>query len=231
MTRGKVLVVDDDKKIVATIKLYLENDGFEVCTAHDGQTALEIARANQPDLIVLDLMLPRIAGLDVCRILRSKSDIPIVMLTARTTEEDKLRGLDIGADDYITKPFSPRELVARVRTVLRRTKPDRDSAKLQFEDLTIDLNQHEVRVHGDIVQLTATEFKLLEAFVRAPDRVFSRQELIDRAFGHDYEGLERTIDVHIKSIRKKIESDTLRPSPIMTVYGVGYKFSTRQSTE
>jgi len=226
LTRGKILVVDDDRKIVGTIKLYLENDGFEVATAHDGQTALENARSLNPDLIVLDLMLPKIAGLDVCRILRSKSNVPIVMLTARTTEEDKLRGLGIGADDYITKPFSPRELVARVHTILRRTKPSRDLVKLQFGDLVMDLDQHEVRVCGKIVQLTATEFKLLESFVRAPNRVFSRQELIRRAFGHDYEGLERTIDVHVKSIRKKIESENNRPSPIITVYGVGYKFST-----
>jgi DNA-binding response OmpR family regulator len=226
LTRGKILVVDDDRKIVGAIKLYLENDGFEVTTAHDGQSALENARTALPDLIVLDLMLPKIGGLDVCRILRSKSNIPIVMLTARTTEEDKLRGLGIGADDYITKPFSPRELVARVHTILRRTKPNRDLAKLQFGDLTIDMDQHEVKVRDSIVQLTPAEFKLLESFVRAPNRVFSRQELIRSAFGHDYEGLERTIDVHVKSIRKKIESGNNRPSPIVTVYGVGYKFST-----
>jgi DNA-binding response OmpR family regulator len=231
LKRGKILIVDDDKKIVATIKLYLENDGFEVTAAHDGQTALENARTSQPDLIVLDLMLPKIAGLDVCRILRTKSNVPIVMLTARTTEEDKLRGLGIGADDYITKPFSPRELVARVHTILRRTKSSSDSATLQFEDLTIDLDQHEVRVRNNVIQLTPAEFKLLESFVRAPNRVFSRQELIRRAFGHDYEGLERTIDVHIKSIRKKIETDCSRPSPIVTVYGVGYKFAIRHDDQ
>lgn len=231
MTRGRILVVDDDRKIVATIKLYLENDGFEVATANDGQSALESARTAPPDLIVLDLMLPRIGGLDVCRILRSKSNTPIVMLTARTTEEDKLRGLGIGADDYITKPFSPRELVARVHTILRRTKPNGTSARLQFGDLTVDLEQHEVRVCDSIVQLTATEFKLLEIFVRAPNRVFSRQDLIRRAFGHDYEGMERTVDVHVKSIRKKIESENKKPSPIVTVYGVGYKFSPRRDDE
>jgi len=231
LKRGNILIVDDDKKIVATIKLYLENDGFEVTTAHDGQTALESARTSSPDLIVLDLMLPKIAGLDVCRILRGKSNVPIVMLTARTTEEDKLRGLGFGADDYITKPFSPRELVARVHTILRRTKPGGDSATLQFEDLTIDLDQHEVRVRNNVIQLTPAEFKLLASFVRAPNRVFSRQELIRRAFGHDYEGLERTIDVHIKSIRKKIETDSSRPSPIVTVYGVGYKFAIRHDDQ
>ena len=231
MTRGRILVVDDDRKIVATIKLYLENDGFEVATANDGQSALESARTAPPDLIVLDLMLPRIGGLDVCRILRSKSNTPIVMLTARTTEEDKLRGLGIGADDYITKPFSPRELVARVHTILRRTKPNGTSARLQFGDLTVDLEQHEVRVCDSIVQLTPAEFKLLEIFVRAPNRVFSRQDLIRRAFGHDYEGMERTVDVHVKSIRKKIESENKKPSPIVTVYGVGYKFSSRRDDE
>ena len=229
MARGRILIVDDDRKIVATVKLYLENEGFEVATANDGQGALEQTRANTPDLIILDLMLPRIAGLDVFRILRSKSDVPIVMLTARTTEEDKLRGLNIGADDYITKPFSPRELVARVHTILRRTKPNHDATKLQYDELTIDLTRHEVRVRDNFIQFTPAEFSLLEAFVRSPDRVFSRQELIDRAFGHDYNGLERTIDVHIKSIRKKIEIDSLRPSLIVTVYGVGYKFSKGKS--
>jgi len=228
---GKVLVVDDDKKIVATIKLYLENDGYEVAIAHDGQTALEVTREVNPDLIILDLMLPRISGVDVCRVVRSKSNVPIIMLTAKTTEADKLRGLDVGADDYVTKPFSPRELVARVRTILRRARPDLGFDKLKFDDLMIDFARHEVRVSNGLVSMTPTEFKLLEAFVRAPNRVFSRQELINRAFDHDYDGLERTIDVHIKSMRKKIEGNRGKPSPIVTVYGVGYKFSTRNDNE
>ena len=231
MALGKVLVVDDDKKIVGTIKLYLENAGYEVLSAHDGRQALKLARAAPPDLVVLDLMLPRIAGIDVCRILREESDVPIIMLTARATEDDKLRGLGLGADDYITKPFSPRELVARIRTVLRRSAPKpqrapatRERARLQFGELTLDLERHEVRRTDKNIALTPAEFRLLESLARSPGRVFTRQELVERAFGYDYEGLDRTIDAHIMNLRKKIEPDRLHPSLIVTVYGVGYKF-------
>jgi len=228
----KILVVEDDVKTAGAIDLYLKHGGFETLLARDGLSALEQARERGPDLIILDLMLPQINGLDVCRILRSECDTPIIMLTARTTEDDKLRGLDLGADDYVTKPFSPRELVARVRAVLRRTAEKSDSDKhsdttsqVQFNDLIIDLRRHEASLSGKLMPLTPTEFKLLETFVRSPERTFTRQELVERVFGWDYEGLERTVDAHIMNLRKKLNPDRKRPSFISTVFGIGYKFS------
>ena len=231
MNGASILVTDDDRKTVATIRLYLEHAGFEVRAARSGLEALERVREKEPDLIILDLMLPQVGGLEVCRKLRADSDVPIIMLTARTTEEDKLAGLDLGADDYVTKPFSPRELVARVKAVLRRRASQvRDSSppELGFDDLVIDLKRHEVRVRGNRVALTPAEFKLLEVFAKAPGRVFTRQELVERAFGWDYEGMDRTIDAHVMNLRRKIERDRLQPSFILTVYGVGYKFSGEQ---
>lgn len=224
MPGKKVLVVDDDKKIVDLIKLYLERDGYKVLTAYDGKEALEQARERRPDLIILDLMLPELDGLDVCRFLRAESDVPIIMLTAKTMEEDKLLGLDMGADDYVSKPFSPRELVARVRAVLRRAQLEpKGPAEMTVGDLTIRFPDHEVIVAGSAVQLTPSEFKLLVALVREPGRVFSRLELIDEAFGYDFEGFERTVDVHIMNLRKKLERESNRTCNIRTVYGVGYK--------
>jgi len=227
MAQGTVLVVDDDTKTAATIRLYLENAGFSVTLAYDGRSALERALASPPDLIVLDLMLPLMSGTDLCSRLRAESEVPIIMLTARTTEQDKLQGLELGADDYITKPFSPRELVARVQTVLRRTtsRLTTRQTRVQSGDLTLDLSLHQAWIGGNPVSLTPSEFKLLTAFASAPGRVFSRQELVEKAFGYNYEGLDRTIDAHIMNLRKKIEADRLRPSRILTVYGVGYKFS------
>ena len=226
MTKRKILVVDDDHKIVDIVRLYLEKDGYRVLVAYDGLEALELARQKQPDLIVLDLMLPGMDGLDVCRILRTETEVPIIMLTARTTEEDKLVGLELGADDYVTKPFSPRELVARVRTVLRRVGKEapQGPAELRFADLLIDRRSHEVRVRGELVPLTPTEFKLLEVLAGEPGRAFTRLELLDRVFGYDFEGFERTVDVHVKNLRKKIEQDPTQPTYVKTVYGVGYKF-------
>jgi DNA-binding response OmpR family regulator len=226
MKDRRILVIDDDPKIVAAIKLYLEHDGYQVAVAYNGQQALAAARAQQPDLLVLDLMLPQVNGLDVCRRLRAESAVPIIMLTARATEEDKLRGLDLGADDYLTKPFSPRELVARVRAVLRRAAPARERrhTTLKFNHLMIDLERHEVRARGRLVRLTPTEFKLLETLAGAPGRAFTRQELVEQAFGWDYGGLERTVDAHIMNLRKKLEPDRGQPSLIATVFGVGYKF-------
>ena len=227
MAQGTVLVVDDDTKTAATIRLYLENAGFSVTLAYDGRSALERALASPPDLIVLDLMLPLMSGTDLCSRLRANSEVPIIMLTARTTEQDKLQGLELGADDYMTKPFSPRELVARVQTVLRRTtsRLTTRQTRVQSGDLTLDLSLHQAWIRGNPVSLTPSEFKLLTAFASAPGRVFSRQELVEKAFGYNYEGLDRTIDAHIMNLRKKIEADRLRPSRILTVYGVGYKFS------
>ena len=226
----KILIVDDDRKTADLIRLYLERDGFQALIAHDGRLALDLARQKRPDLIVLDLMLPTVDGLDVCRILRAESRVPIIMLTARTTEDDKLLGLDLGADDYITKPFSPREVVARVRAVLRRAgeDPDKGSTAARFGDLLIDFVSHAARLGAAPLHLTPKEFKLLETLVKQPGRAFSRLELLERVFGFDYEGLERTIDVHIMNLRKKIERDPAQPIYILTVYGVGYKFAEDQ---
>jgi DNA-binding response OmpR family regulator len=226
-----ILVVDDDKKTVASIKLYLEHDGYQVTIAYDGRQALKEARAKRPDLLVLDLMLPEINGVEVCRLLRAESQVPIIMLTSRATEEDKLRGLGLGADDYVTKPFSPRELVARIRAVLRRTARDDHSTAFEISDLVIDPKRHEVRVGGRLVPLTPTEFKLLEIFAKAPGRTFSRQELVERAFGWDYDGLDRTVDAHIMNLRKKLDSRNAQSSLIATVFGVGYKFSSERPGE
>ena len=220
-----ILVVDDDKKIVDLVSLYLKRDGYSVLAAYDGQEALDVARRKQPDLIVLDLLLPELDGTDVCRLLRAESRVPIIMLTARSTDEDKLLGLDIGADDYLTKPFNPRELVARVRAVLRRATPDEEPAEdIQFGDLTISFIRHAVLRQGRPINLTPTEFRLLETLVRAPGRAFSRADLLDRAFGYDYEGVERTVDVHIMNLRRKIEPEPGRPRYVATVPGLGYRF-------
>ncbi len=222
-----ILVVDDDKKTVELVKLYLENDGYWVETAYDGRSALEQVHKSKPNLVILDLMLPKVDGLDICRIIRAESQVPIIMLTAKTTEEDKLTGLNLGADDYITKPFSPREVLARVRAVLRRAGQNKANGPTQlvFGDLVIDFVRHEARLKGAPVHLTPKEFKLLELMSKHPGRAFSRTQLLERAFGHDYEGLERTIDVHMMNLRKKIEPHPDQPIYIKTVYGKGYKFN------
>ncbi|MFQ5858884.1 MAG: response regulator transcription factor, partial [Anaerolineae bacterium] len=223
-----ILVVDDDRKIVDLVRAYLEKDGYRVVTAHDGLQALELARQKQPDLIVLDLMLPGVDGLDVCRILRGEGHkVPIIMLTAKTTETDKLIGLDLGADDYVTKPFSPRELLARVRAVLRRVGEDKHEgpSEVRFDDLLVDFVRHQVQIGGKPVGLTPTEFRLLEVLIRERGRAFSRLELLDRVFGYDFEGFERTVDVHVMNLRRKIEPDRKNPTYIKTVYGMGYKFA------
>ena len=227
MVSKRVLVVDDDAKTVELAKLYLNRDGYRVLTAYDGVEALRLARESHPDLIVLDLMLPGIDGLEVCRTLRAESDVPIIMLTARTTEQDRLTGLDLGADDYVTKPFSPRELAARVRVVLRRLPGEmlqRGPAEIRHGDLTVNFRKYEASLAGMPLNLTPIEFKLLGVLVREPGRVFSRGELIERALGYDFEGFDRTIDVHIRNLRRKLEPDPNYPRYIKTVYGVGYKF-------
>jgi DNA-binding response OmpR family regulator len=221
-----ILVIEDDQKTAELIRLYLEKDGYHVYMSYDGHQGLKIARAKHVDLIVLDLMLPSIDGLDICRILRSETNVPILMLTARSTEDDILLGLDLGADDYMTKPFSPRELIARIRSVLRRSIDEKPKGpnKISYGDLLIDFTGHEVRTRGEVVKLTPKEFTLLEILTTNPGRAYSRGELLETAFGFDYEGLERTIDVHIMNLRKKIEPDPDRPTYIQTVYGIGYKF-------
>lgn len=227
MPNKTVLLVDDDVKIVELVALYLKRDGYRVLVAHDGVTALNIARGSRPDLIVLDLMLPGMPGLDVCRELRKESDVPIIMLTARTTEQDRLVGLDSGADDYVTKPFSPRELAARVRAVLRRSaleERERGPTEIRQGDLTMNLLTREVVVAGRAVRLTPIEFELLAVLAREPNRVFSRAQLIEKAIGFDFEGFDRTIDVHILNLRRKIEPDPKSSRYIKTVYGAGYRF-------
>jgi DNA-binding response OmpR family regulator len=228
MATTRILVVDDNRKTVDLVRAYLEKDGYRVSAAYDGLQALELARQKRSDLIVLDLMLPGMDGLDVCRVLRGEGNkVPIIMLTAKTTEADKLIGLDLGADDYVTKPFSPRELLARVRAVLRRVGEEEyeGPSEMRFDDLLVDFVGHQVQVRGEPVHLTPTEFKLLEVLIRGPGRAFSRLELLDRVFGYDFEGFERTVDVHVKNLRKKIEPDPKNPTYIKTVYGVGYKFA------
>lgn len=226
MADAKILIVDDDKKTVDLIQLYLEKDGYRVLAAYNGRQALELTRQKRPDLVVLDLMLPQVDGLDVCRILRGESKVPIIMLTARTTEDDKLLGLDLGADDYVTKPFSPRELLARVRAVLRRVAEAEDEGPplLRYNDLVVDLVRHEVRLGQEAVHLTPREFKLLVTLARAPGRAFTRLELLDEVFGFDYDGLKRTVDVHVMNLRKKIEPEPDRSRYVITVPGVGYRF-------
>jgi two-component system alkaline phosphatase synthesis response regulator PhoP len=223
MSGKKVLVVDDDIKTVELVKLYLNRDGYRVLTAYDGNDALQLARERQPDLIVLDLMLPGVSGLDVCRILRRESDVPIIMLTALTTDDDRLSGLDLGADDYVTKPFSPRELAARVRAVLRRLPGERGPDKIEHGELTVDFLKHEAFLEGRPLNLTPVEFKLLGTLVKEPGRVFSRGQIIEKALGHDFDGFDRTIDVHILKLRRKLEPDPRHPRYIKTVYGAGYK--------
>ena len=225
MTAKRVLVVDDDVKTVELVKLYLNRDGYRVMTAYDGIEALRLAREGRPNLIVLDLMLPGMDGLEVCRTLRNESDVPIIMLTAMTTDQDKLNGLELGADDYMTKPFSPRELAARVRTVLRRLPGERGPVQVRYGELTIDFHKHEATIAGRSVPLTLVEFKLLGALAKEPGRVFSRAQLIEQALGPDFEGFDRTIDVHILKLRRKLEPDPAHPTHIKTVYGVGYKLS------
>jgi two-component system alkaline phosphatase synthesis response regulator PhoP len=219
----RVLVVDDDVKTVELVKLYLNRDGYRVLTAYEGKEALRMAQENHPDLIVLDLMLPGMDGLEICKAIREESDVPIIMLTARTTDEDKITGLSLGADDYVTKPFSPRELAARVRTVLRRLPGERGPDEITLGKITVNFRKHEAALNGEILTLTPVEFKLLGAFVKEPGRVFSREQLIEEALGFDFEGFNRTIDVHILNLRRKLEPDPEHPSYIKTVYGAGYK--------
>jgi len=221
-----VLVVDDEQPIVQIAKDYLEHAGFAVIAAHDGAGALDIVRVRRPDLVVLDLGLPRLDGIEVARQLRRDSTIPIIMLTARVEESDRLLGLEIGADDYITKPFSPRELVARVKTVLRRVDSAQAAGDVrQIDDLTIDVSRMRVTRGRATIELTTTEFQLLAALARHPGRVFTRAQLLDAVRGDAVESFERAIDAHVKNIRRKIEPDTRNPRYILTVYGIGYKFA------
>jgi two-component system, OmpR family, alkaline phosphatase synthesis response regulator PhoP len=222
----RVLVVDDEPKIVQLARDYLEHAGFAVATAFDGRSALATARAEHPDLVVLDLGLPQIDGLDVARALRADSNVPIVMLTGRSEESDKLVGLEIGADDYMTKPFSPKELVARVRAVLRRSERPRAQGEIvRVGDVVLDIPRMRLTVADRPVELTATEFALVATLAREPGRVFTRSQLLDGVHGVAFESYERAIDAHVKNIRRKLEPDPASPRYLLTVYGVGYRFA------
>ncbi|HLE59865.1 MAG TPA: response regulator transcription factor [Candidatus Limnocylindria bacterium] len=223
MTR--VLIVDDEPRIARLVRDYLEHAGFAVSVAGDGREALMRARTERPDLVVLDLGLPGIDGLEITRQLRRDSSIPIVMLTARDAETDKVVGLELGADDYVTKPFSPRELVARVRAVLRRQSAGGPADRLVAGELTVDLARMRVEVAGRPVDLTATEFGLLAALARQPGRVYTRSQLLDAIHGVAHESYERAIDAHVKNIRRKVELDPAHPRHLVTVFGVGYRLA------
>ena len=225
-TLATILVVDDEPRIVQVVRDYLQHGGFAVLVASDGPAALRTARTGRPDLIVLDLGLPGKDGLDVARELRREGDVPIIMLTARSDESDKLVGLELGADDYITKPFSPKELVARIRTVLRRAEGARQPAEvIRVGDAELDVPRMESRFGGRRVELTKTEFQILATMARQPGRVFTRAQLLESVRGVAFESYERAIDAHIKNIRRKIEPDSRSPRYLQTVFGVGYRFA------
>lgn len=229
----RILLVEDEKNIRDAVAAYLERAGYWVTPAADGQEAVDAFSLHQFDLVILDLMLPRLPGEKVCRIIRDTSDVPIIMLTAKGEVEDRIVGLELGADDYLIKPFSPRELVARVRALLRRAHIDSEPQRevLDFGGLTIDLNGHKVLVNDEEVDLTASEFKLLTTLSRYPGRVYSRMELVEKVLGYDFEGYERTIDSHVKNLRAKIGDDPRNPRWIYTVHGVGYRFEAPRDGE
>ncbi|MHB1006031.1 MAG: response regulator [Chloroflexota bacterium] len=227
----RILVVDDETNLVALVKGYLEREGFAVSTAGDGPSALRLAREVQPDLVVLDVMLPELDGIEVCRQLRQWSDAYVIMLTARSEEVDKIVGLSVGADDYLTKPFSPRELVARVRAMLRRPRGaagrEEVPATLRFVGLTIDPAQREVTKDGTPVALTPIEFNLITTLASQPGRVFTKAQLLERVWGDDYFGDDHVVEVHVGSLRKKLEDNPAQPKWVQTVRGVGYRFGGR----
>ncbi len=221
-----ILIIEDEPKVARLARDYLEKNGYRVLVANDGNSGLAMARGEKPDLLVLDLMLPGMDGLDVCRALRRESDLPIIMLTARAEETDRLIGLEIGADDYISKPFSPRELVARVRALLRRAKGRvYQSGIVRVGELELNTDNHSVVLAGESIHLTRIEFNLLETMTRHPGQIFSRAQLLENLHGVAYIGYDRSIDAHVKNLRRKIEEDPANPKYILTVYAVGYKFS------
>ena len=229
----KILVVDDEPHIVELVKYNLLQEGYNVFTAYDGVEAVTRVRQERPDLIILDIMLPYVDGLEVCRQIRRESSIPIIMLTAKDGELERVVGLELGADDYVTKPFSPRELVARVRAILRRTTRDAatpTAGPLRSGELVLDPTTHEVTLHGRLIELTAREFELLKLLMSHPNRVFTRDFLLEHIWGYDYYGSTRTVDMHISRLREKIEDDPAAPTFIVTVRGVGYKFKPETGT-
>lgn len=225
MAKERILVVDDERNIVELIKYNLEKEGYEVICAHDGNEAISVARQDKPDLIILDIMLPGKDGLDVTRDLRKDMKTPIIMVTAKGEEIEKIVGLEMGADDYVPKPFSPRELVARVKAVLRRTSAKAEERdEITFDNLSINLVKHEVRKNGQIVELKPKEFDLLKLMATNPGKVFTRDFLLEQLWGYDYLGDTRTVDVHMRRLRQKIEDEPGQPKQLKTVHGIGYKF-------
>jgi two-component system alkaline phosphatase synthesis response regulator PhoP len=226
----RILVVDDDREIVRLVRAYLEQSGYEVLTAGDGETALHILRRERPDLMLLDLMLPGRDGLDVTRVVRGDTGLaamPIIMLTARVEDHDKIVGLELGADDYVTKPFKPGEVIARVRAVLRRSRGEAAPARvIQVGDIVIDLDRHQVQIEGQTVHLTPTEFGLLRALAEQPGHALTRQEMIERGLGYNYEGLDRTVDSHVKNLRRRLDEAGGAAHLLETVFGVGYRLAT-----
>ncbi|HEY3710298.1 MAG TPA: response regulator transcription factor [Amycolatopsis sp.] len=221
-----IVLAEDDPKQAELVRRYLERERHSVVVVPDGRETLELVRRRRPDLLVLDVMLPGLDGLEVCRILRAESDVPVLMLTARSTEDDLLRGLDLGADDYMTKPYSPRELMARVRTLLRRTQTaERDAGPMRVGALSVDVGRHEVSVNEKPVDTTPGEFRLLEVMAAHPDQVFTRGQLLEHLHGFDRYITQRAIDVHVMNLRKKIEVSPRKPARLVTVYGVGYKLT------
>ena len=224
---SRILIIEDDPDTTELIRLYLVRDGHQVLTASDGVQGLRLAQEDAPDLIVLDLMLPRMDGLEVCRRVRQNSQTPIIMLTARVEEEDRLGGLDMGADDYVTKPFTPRELAARVRAVLRRAARDamdRGPSFISYEGINVDIRSQQTSIDGALLSLTRTEFRLLVTFLREPGRVFSREEIISRVYGYDFEGFDRAVDSHVHNLRRKLNTASGNHRYIHTAYGSGYRF-------
>jgi len=228
MTSNKILIVEDDQNLLATLKYNLLNEGFDVATAVDGAQALDIARSEKPELVILDVMLPKLSGFEVCRILRKETTVPILMLTAKTEEVDKIVGLEIGADDYMTKPFSMRELIARVRAMLRRAdmakpQPSGEEENLNIGDLEINIDRHQAFCRNVSLDLTPKEYDLLVFLSKNKGIVFNREQLLEKVWGYDYAGDTRTVDVHIRWLRQKIETDPAHPRTILTVRGAGYK--------
>ena len=224
---SRILIIEDDPDTTELIRLYLVRDGHQVLTASDGVQGLRLAQEDAPDLIVLDLMLPRMDGLEVCRRVRQNSQTPIIMLTARVEEEDRLGGFDMGADDYVTKPFTPRELAARVRAVLRRATRDamdRGPSFISYEGINVDIRSQQTSIDGALLSLTRTEFRLLVTFLREPGRVFSREEIISRVYGYDFEGFDRAVDSHVHNLRRKLNTASGNLRYIHTAYGSGYRF-------
>ncbi|WP_113675357.1 response regulator transcription factor [Vallitalea guaymasensis] len=229
----KILVIDDEHGLLEVVEAYLKKDGYEVFTADNGKEGLSLYKNIAPDFIILDLMLPDLSGEKICEIIREESDVPILMLTAKSMEDDKISGLALGADDYLTKPFSPRELVMRVKAILRRTYKktninNDNIISFNNKDIIIDKEEHIVKKAGELLNITPNEYEILLLFVRNPNKVFTRSQIIDAALGYEFVGYDRTIDAHIKNLRKKLEDDIKKPGYLLTVYGVGYKFKGKQ---